>query len=57
MNVNVLREDLSYKQLNVPKLFVCKNVANVLIVGVRKLLLFFKWNWIKMFYFQDQIVT
>lgn len=44
MNVNVLYRDMSRKQLNVPKLFVCENVVNVLIVGVRKLLLFFKWN-------------
>lgn len=42
MNVNVLHEDTSCKQLNVPKLSVCENVVNVLIVGIRKLLLFFK---------------
>ena len=32
------------KRLNVPKLSVCENVVNVLIVGVKKLLLFFQWN-------------
>lgn len=42
MNVNVLYRDMSCKQLNVSKLFVCENVVNVLIVGVRDLLLFFK---------------
>lgn len=44
MNVNVLHGDMSCKQLNVPKLSVCENVVNVLIVRVKKLLLFFKWN-------------
>lgn len=44
MNVDVLRGDTSCKQLNVPKLSVCENVVNVFVVGVRKLLLFFKCN-------------
>lgn len=44
MNVNVLYGDMSCKQLAVSKLSVCGNVVNVLIVGVRKLFLFFKWN-------------
>lgn len=41
MNVNVLCGDMSCKQLNSPKLSVRENVVNVLIVGGRKLLLFF----------------
>lgn len=49
MNVNVLYGDMCCKQLNVPTPSVCENVVNVLIVGIRKLLLFFKWNRIKIF--------
>lgn len=44
MNVSVLYGDLSCKQLNVPKFSVCENVVNVLIMGISKLLSFFKWN-------------
>lgn len=44
MNVNVLCGDMSCKQLNAPKLSVRENVVNVLIVGGRKLLLFFLCN-------------
>lgn len=49
VNVNVLYGDISCKQLNVPKLSVCENVVNVLIVGVRNYFYFLSGTELKYF--------